>query len=346
MNIEDIRKLLENDLLKLINLNHKNPSRLRNNKIIINKFLLNNNEFTKTEIIYLLKNKNNLENLHIFCPFCGKKNIFNNLKHGYSQYCCAKHANISNRDKAKQTWKRIYGVDNPNKCRKVREKIESTNLKNCGYKCNWSSKDPKLNGKATCKQKYGVENCFASKDPKLNGRATCKERYGNEYYTKTQRYKDLFKDKERNKKIQEKIYNTKKKNNSFNNRSKQEIRCFELLKTKFPDAEHSYRDEKRYPFNCDVYIPSKDLFIEFHFGFAHGSEPFDLNNQKHLQEIERCKIKQNETRFDGKKKKSYAEKIKVWTESDPLKLKTFIDNKLNFKIFYTEKEFLKWFKTL
>ena len=47
-----------------------------------------------------------------------------------------------------------------------------------------------------------------------------------------------------------------------------------------------------------------------------------------------------------KDKSAYKDFIYTWTKRDPLKLKTFIDNKLNYKIFYTEKEFIEWFNSL
>lgn len=379
------------------------------------------------EIAYLIKNKNNLQNLHIFCQ-CGNKNRFANYYKGYKLFCsniciyCRKHKGIKISN-TKQNFTEEQKI-------LAKKHYEESMMKNHGCKHNWASKDPKLNGRTTKKERYGDENYSnpkkASKtklikygtekynnsqkakitrlntidengknlnqminekmvkkrkaDVDQNGmnsfqraalkavqtainnidenglnsyqrgsiksKITSSIKYGVDHHTKTQEYRNIFKDKEFVKNRGQKDYETKKKNKSFNRRSKQEIRCYELLKTKFPDAEHSYRDEKRYPFNCDMYIPSKDLFIECHFGFAHGGEPFNSNNQKHLEEVERCNVKKEELRFDGKKKNSYAEKIKVWTISDPLKLKTFINNKLNFKIFYTEKEFENWFNNL
>lgn len=335
MTIEDIKNFLGNEQLKLLKMDCKYPSRLKFNKYIINKLLINYQYFNKLEIIYLLKNKNNLENLHIFCPVCGKKNVFNNLKRGYSQYCCAKHANSHNRDKAKETWKRLYGVDNPNKCKKIRLKIENTNIKKYGYKCNWASPDPKLNGKATREKLYGVDNLFKSKDPKLNGRATIKEKYGYENFSKTKMYKDMFKDKEFVRHKQQKQYETKKKNGTFNT-SIPEQKLYNKLKLKFPDVIHQYKDNKRYPFICDFYIPSKDLFIELNFHWTHGKEPFDKNNKNHLEILEKWKLKNN---------KFYNNAIYCWTLLDVKKLETFKKNKLNYKIFYKESKFSDWFQS-
>lgn len=320
----------------------------------------------------------------IKCPICGKiftlnydkiLRTYRNLKKNLNVFLCCSSSCSSKY--------MLQKLGNPSKLQWVKDKKEKTFYKNHGCKHNW-----------------------ASKDPKLNGRTTRKERYGKESFAQTDKYKALWQDKERTKRIMKKQHDTKEKNGTLpgnpkslkklkdtlskrtkeeqqriNNkqqetkkrngttsssflfqqkryntmkrngtlggqRSKQEIRCFELLKTKFPDAEHSYRDNERYPFSCDMYIPSLDLFIECHFGFAHGGEPFDFNNQKHLEEVERCRLKQEEIRFDGKKKKSYAEKIKVWTESDPLKLEIFHKNNLNYKIFYTEKEFGDWIENV
>ena len=333
MNIEDIKNILENESLNKINLNYKYPSRHLDNTQIINRFLLEHKNFNKSEIIYLLLNKNNIENIHIFCPLCGRKNVFNNLKHGYSQYCCAKHSQKCNRDNARKTWLNRYGVDNPNKCRLIREKIENTKYKKYGYKCNWSSPDKKLNGKSKRKELYGVENCFSSKDPKLNGRLTCLNRYGYTNYTKTDDYKNLYKNNEWLSKRQVKQYKTKSINKTFNTSKAEEV-LFDKLKSRFPDAIHHYSIDSRYPFECDFYIPSKDLFIELNFHWIHGKEPFNILNKNHIKILNNWK---------NKNTKFYKIAIEVWTKRDILKLKTFNNNKLNYKVFYNENEFNKWF---
>lgn len=51
-------------------------------------------------------------------------------------------------------------------------------------------------------------------------------------------------------------------------------------------------------------------------------------------------------KWTDKNTKFYNKAIKVWTYYDPLKLKTFKDNKLNYKIFYTEKEFDDWINSI
>jgi hypothetical protein len=333
-----ITKMINDDRLNNVNLDYKFPTRLKSNCDIINNFLKDYKNFTKVEIVFLLKHKNKINDLHIFCKKCGNKNCFYCFNRGYSYYCSLKCAHNSKEvmNKKKQTFMKNYGVDNPNKCRKVREKVEQTSLQRCGYKCNFSSPDPKLNGRAGCKKRFGVENPFAAKEVKEQMKLKSLEKRGVENYAQSKEYKDLYKNKEWVKKKQQKQYESKRKNNSFNT-SKSEDRCYELLKSKFNNTIRNYSTNNRYPFNCDFYIPSKDLFIECHFHWTHGGTPFNKDNEEHLKQLEKWR---------SKNKKYYNIAINVWTKRDPLKLKTFIDNKLNYKIFYKEEEFIECFKGL
>ena len=382
MTITDIKNFLKNEpLIKQLKLNCNKPGLLKHNIPLLEKILNNSNNLIKTnsELIYLIKNKNNLENLHIFCE-CGKKNGFFGNNYGYSHHCSI-HCEYHIKDKLKKmqdTCERNNGVKNPYQKSNVRQKVkeffqdkekvkqrslkaEATFYKNHGCKHNWASKDPKLNGRATCKERYGNEEIFKTEHFKKVAGDTNERNYGVRSYSQSQEYRDLYKNKEWVKKkekkksdtikerydcdntnqipgVKEKRYNTMKKNGTLGSqRSKIEVICFDLLKIKFPDAKHTYRDKERYPFNCDAYIPSKDLFIEFHFDWTHGYEPFDQNNLKLMNKLNSWKEK-------AKTSKYYKKAISTWTDLDIRKLETFINNKLNYKIFYNEKEFNEWFK--
>lgn len=52
------------------------------------------------------------------------------------------------------------------------------------------------------------------------------------------------------------------------------------------DVERSYDKDERYPFSCDFYIKSKDLFIELNFHWSHGGRPFNENDQACLDKLE------------------------------------------------------------
>ena len=377
MNIGDIKNFLDNEsLIKQLKLDYERPTRLKENKELLKQILIHSNGLilNNNELIYLLKNKNNLENLHIFCLTCGKKNKFVDNNRGYKRYCGAhcSATNDSTKLKREETNVRLYGVKSVSQLDRVKkiisyknhlhakeadvkrkktnmllyndpnyhniEKMKQTNLKRYGVLYNWASKDPKLNGQATREKLYG-DPFYRDKNKTIQ---TNLKKYGVKWYLQTPKVNKMRNSKE----IVEKMNKTKKKNNSFGDKSKVEKRCYEKLLTKFSNTIHRYYDKNRYPFNCDMYIPDLDLFIECHFGEFHYKEPFDKNNTDHIQRLE--KLKQDEFRIlsSGKKITRYTGMIKTWTISDPLKLATFKKNKLNFKIFYTEKEFDDWFNTL
>lgn len=129
-----------------------------------------------------------------------------------------------------------------------------------------------------------------------------------------------------------KEYQTKKQNNSFNS-SKIEAKLIDELISEYgeEDVLHPYRDS-RYPFNCDIYIKSIDLFIEVNGTIEHNRRPFDPNNPEHLAEAVEL---EDRARAKGDKSR-YWNILKWWTEIDPLKLKTFRDNNLNFRIIYPD----------
>ena len=88
----------------------------------------------------------------------------------------------------------------------------------------------------------------------------------------------------------QKAKETKLKNNTFK-KSKAEDDFYNKLKLFF-DKDDIIRGyvEQRYPFNCDFYVKSKDLFIEYQGHQTHGTQPYDLNDvcclteAKYLQE--------------------------------------------------------------
>lgn len=74
-----------------------------------------------------------------------------------------------------------------------------------------------------------------------------------------------------------------------------EKEAFDMLVSRFGRKDVFYQYglhplDKRYPYPCDFYIKSLDLFIEFHFHYSHGRHWYDENNHddqlrvKHLLE--------------------------------------------------------------
>lgn len=412
MKVEYIKEILNTKDLATIDISSTLGNKLSKN--ILNNFCKLYNEFNPKEILFLLRNKDNLENLHIFCK-CGNKSKFLNFSKGYQTYCSASCAykysnsrekayntmikkygkyyvnsqkaqatklnkygdkNFNNVQKRKITNLNRYGTDSFTKTDLYKNKTKETCLKKYGKEHFNSSDIVKLNKKESLLSKYGVDHYSKTKEFKdkykntLNKKYGCNNisqfeevkikkkysflkhygvdhysktdeykkklkqtnliRYGKEFYTQTQEYKDLI--SKNHDDIRKKVYLTKKKNHTFNG-SKVEDKLYLELKSKFIDSIHHYSTDPRYPFECDFYIPSKDLFIELNFHWTHGLEPFDKTNKKHLEILNKWKSKNT---------KYFNNAIDVWTKRDPLKLEIIKKNNLNYKIFYNQNEFERW----
>lgn len=85
----------------------------------------------------------------------------------------------------------------------------------------------------------------------------------------------------------EKGYQTKIENDSYK-KSKAEDAYGDSLEQIFGknDVERQYYKDSRYPFSCDFYIKSKDLFIEYQGYYTHGIEPYDELNPKHWDYVD------------------------------------------------------------
>ena len=108
--------------------------------------------------------------------------------------------------------------------------------------------------------------------------------------------------------INKKKAKTRKKNHTFK-ASSQEYLLKVLLEAVYPDLCTQYRSEE-YPFFCDFYIPSKDLYIEFNGLWTHGYHPFDKDSLEDQKTLEEWKSKDN---------KFFDNAIQTWTERDVAK---------------------------
>jgi len=129
--------------------------------------------------------------------------------------------------------------------------------------------------------------------------------------------------------ILDKVIKTKTENNSFNT-SKPEDRYYQYLVQKY-GRDHVFRQYKdnRYPFSCDFYIDSEDLFIELNLHWTHGGHLYNSENLEDNIILDIWKEKAEQSEF-------FKNAIHIWTVKDVEKYNTFIKNKLNFKIYYNE----------
>lgn len=86
------------------------------------------------------------------------------------------------------------------------------------------------------------------------------------------------------------------------------------------DIIRGYIDKNRYPFNCDFYIPSRDLFIEFQGHQTHGYEPYDIESVEHYNYLQKMLSKN----YD----------MTTWTVRDVHKIYTAEKNKIKLLLIY------------
>ena len=286
------------------------------------------------------------------------------LKYGDEHY--------SNRIKARETCLQRYGVTSPLKSEIFKQKSKETCLQKYGVEYTGQIPEKIEKTHKACLEKYGVDSVFkvqkfrnqsldtcikkyASNEDDINSivnigqlkyikdkiKNTCLEKYGVENPMQTQYYKNLISSILSSNEIQEKIYNTKLLNNSFNI-SYQEDVCFELLKYKYSDCIRQYKSEL-YPFNCDFYIPSLDLYIEYNGSHYHHYHPFDINDDNDLNELNRLKEKaENSNAHKNGKKSQYDNIIYTWTILDSKKRNIAQQNNLNYIEFWNINEVKEW----
>lgn len=230
------------------------------------------------------------------------------------------------KEKIKQTNLERYGVENPIQSPIVKEKIKQTNLERYGTEYGFQNENIKTKIKETHIQKYnGIGN--QSKIIKKKIQTTCIEKYGVTNVLITEKVKKLAHSKE----AQQKSYDTKKKNHTFTS-SKPEKELEVELRTIFPNLKTQYKSEV-YPFDCDFYIPSLDLYVEYNGTWTHGGHFFNENNKDDLKTLELWK---------NKNTKYYRNAIETWTKRDVLKLNTAVKNNLNYIAWFNKEQAYDW----
>ena len=203
------------------------------------------------------------------------------------------------RDKFHETCHRLYGVDEPLSSPEIRQKIMNTN-----------------------KRLYGGVAPLSSSVVKKKCADTCLERYGVEYPSQLRC-------------VVEKIQQTKKLNGTFGTSSIEES-MYECLVAIFSvdDVIRQYHSEL-YPFACDFYVKSRDLYIELNASWTHGGHWFSCDNMDDVQVLDTWKLKSTDY---------YDNAVDVWSHRDLLKRETAKSNGLNYITFWDNdmRDFELW----
>ena len=209
--------------------------------------------------------------------------------------------------KISQTCINKFGVDSPLKNKEVREKIKQTNIQRYGVDNLFKNDIIKEKIKQTNIQKYGVDYLFKSNIIKEKIKQTNIQKYGVDNPLKN---KEIWKKSQDNRQISSK---SKLENNFLN---------YLKLKYESDDIITQYKS-KEYPYYCDFYIKSINLYIEIQGHWTHNDHPFDINNlnDQLIMDIWRTKSLSD---------KYYKNALNTWTIKDVEKRNTAIQNNLNY----------------
>lgn len=167
-----------------------------------------------------------------------------------------------------------------------------------------------LKRRETMLRKYGVDNIMKNLDIR-------------------KKHKLVLSDPE----VQQKIVDTKRRNKSFNTSKAEKVikeNLIQLFGSK--DVAYQYSDE-RYPFNCDFYIKSRDLWIEVNGHWTHGCHWYDVLRDKAVVRHWR----QKGSAF-------YKMVLDVFTKRDVDKRLKAKESQLNYVVFWKNsiEEFQEW----
>ena len=194
----------------------------------------------------------------------------------------------------------------------ILQKIKDTNLKKFGVEFplqQLKKENSEIYQKIsqTCINKFGVDSPLKNKEVREKIKQTNIQRYGVD---------NPLKNKE--------IWKKSQDNRQISSKSKLENNFLNYLKLKYePDDIITQYKSKEYPYYCDFYIKSINLYIEIQGHWTHNDHPFDINNLND-------QLIMNKWRTKSLSDKYYKNALNTWTIKDVEKRNTAIQNNLNY----------------
>lgn len=194
----------------------------------------------------------------------------------------------------------------------ILQKIKDTNLKKFGVEFplqQLKKENSEIYQKIsqTCINKFGVDSPLKNKEIREKIKQTNIQKYGVDNPLKN---KEIWKKSQDNRQISSK---SKLENNFLN---------YLKLKYESDDIITQYKS-KEYPYYCDFYIKSINLYIEIQGHWTHNDHPFDINNLND-------QLIMNKWRTKSLSDKYYKNALNTWTIKDVEKRNTAIQNNLNY----------------
>ena len=173
--------------------------------------------------------------------------------------------------------------------------------------------------------------------------STNQERYGVAYFTQLPEHRLEQSRRMNDPSHQRRILSAKRKNGTLSTSSSEDA-LYGLL-VEYADQHgmtvvRQYRDEKRYPFAVDFYIPERDLFIELNGSWSHGGHWYEADREMDQKTVQTWLKK-------GKKSKYYRVALETWTQRDVRKREAARQAELNYVTLWDGSETLSdthlWF---
>lgn len=217
--------------------------------------------------------------------------------YGYHRRCLTEEEKIVANERRIATSQARYGVDHPSQRASFRQSVSQ-------YMCDLENQR-RIRAKTV---------------------ATNQERYGVAYFTQLPEHRQEQSRRMSDPSHQCRILSAKRENGTLATSSSEDA-LYELL-IKYMDQHgmtvvRQYRDEKRYPFAVDFYIPERDLFIELNGSWSHGGHWYEADREMD-QKIVQTWLKK------GQKSKYYRVALQTWTERDVRKREVARQAELNY----------------
>lgn len=177
------------------------------------------------------------------------------------------------------------------------------------------SEDVKQKIRETCRERYGVNWPVQSDVARVHTIETCRERYGVDSVMQCEDFVA-------------RAFETRRKNGTLST-SAPEDQLYELLCERFgeEDVVRQYRDA-RYPFACDFYVRSFDLFIELNASWTHGGHWFDAESDEDQAVLDKWRMRADAGH------PFYAAAIETWTVRDVRKRACMMSNGIKVLVFW------------
>lgn len=255
------------------------------------------------------------------CPYCVQQRLEQTNMQRYG--CRRPLQNQQILQSQQETVQLEYGVKNVMHLDDVKEKLKQTNQDRYGTDYTCEADSVRVKREETNKRKYGGVSPFCSQEVQAKSRKSWKQTYGVD--------NPMF-----DASVVKKVSESKFANGTFHT-SSVEDELYDLLVTVFgeEDVKRQYTSDV-YPFACDFYLPSRDLYLELNASWTHGFHWFDVSRSedmdvKHL--------------WESKQTDYYANAVHVWTQKDVEKRETAKKNGLNYIVFWQNslQDAILWF---